>query len=259
MVLPYEEILQKCRTSKQFNIACKSEDFWRLYAQKHRLGDKNIPTETWKDYVHNKLVRHNLLFTEPITYHGGGNVSTIDVNDRMYNLIKNGPTFTFNEEMKRKTNDIREENGFRKNCVGNAYVFGPLFPMKGYEEIASHNNDAAATGLIDMDIAGNTDTIDEDVYQNVFSKYGYDWDDRDLLHEYQEKYPAVIWIGSTWGGDVGATAYAHYDKNGDIDSLIIDTDCLISGIEDEGEEAEEDTLESRVWFARKHLLPGNEE
>lgn len=31
----------------------------------------------------------------------------------------------------------------------------------------------------------------------------------------------------TYGGDIGASAYAHYDKNNEIDSLIIDTSCLI--------------------------------
>jgi hypothetical protein len=33
---------------------------------------------------------------------------------------------------------------------------------------------------------------------------------------------AVIFQGQTFGGDVGADLYAHVNKNGNIDSLIID-------------------------------------
>ena len=37
----------------------------------------------------------------------------------------------------------------------------------------------------------------------------------------KEKYPYVIFIGDTYGGDVGAALYAHYNGK-EVDSLIID-------------------------------------
>ena len=54
------------------------------------------------------------------------------------------------------------QHGFNENCIGNAYVFGPLFNRDEYSEIASHGNDVAGTGLIDLEINGYKPSMDYD-------------------------------------------------------------------------------------------------
>ena len=44
------------------------------------------------------------------------------------------------------------------------------------------------------------------------------------LRRIQEKYPEVLWVDKFPSGEVNL--YAHYDRNGDIDSLIIDDNCI---------------------------------
>lgn len=168
---------------------------------------------------------HYLTFAEPMTYNGQRPVQPIEVNDKMYNIIKNGPTETFYE--KEQINERLNKYKFKEQCTGNAYVFGPLFPASKYVEIASHGNDVAGTGLIDIEINKYKPTTDEELYEEIGQKYNYDWNNRAVLRAFQRKYPEILWIGETYGGDIGASAYAHYDNNGEIDSLIIDTSCLL--------------------------------
>lgn len=169
--------------------------------------------------------KHYLIFAEPMTYQGQRPESTIEVNNKMYSIIKAGPTEEFRENLPQNPKLI--QHGFNENCLGNAYVFGPLFNRDEYSEIASHGNDVAGTGLIDLEINGYKPSMDYDFYDEVSQKYNYDWNNRELLKKFQEKYPGILWIGETYGGDIGASAYAHYDKNIEIDGLIIDTSCLI--------------------------------
>lgn len=41
----------------------------------------------------------------------------------------------------------------------------------------------------------------------------------------RKKIPAVLFVGDTEGGDVGADLYAHFNSKKQIDSIIIDNDC----------------------------------
>ena len=112
----------------------------------------------------------------------------------------------------------------RKYNNGNAYIFGKKYPTKEYKFIASHGNDAAQTGLIDVelwkkgDYEKNSQKID-----NVNAKFGYRYDHpRNVEIVRKISGGAVLFQGETVGGDVGAGLYAHYNSGGNIDSLIID-------------------------------------
>lgn len=48
--LTYEEILTKCKTNKEFNSLCNSEEFWKRYAQ-DRGYKKTKNNQTWKEVV----------------------------------------------------------------------------------------------------------------------------------------------------------------------------------------------------------------
>lgn len=136
---------------------------------------------------------HYLIFAEPMTYQGQRPEGTIEVNDKMYNIIKAGPTEEFRENLPQNPKLI--QHGFNENCIGNAYVFGPLFNRDEYTEIASHGNDIAGTGLIDLDINGYKPSMDSDLYDEVGQKYNYEWNNRNVLKEFQKQYPGILWIG----------------------------------------------------------------
>jgi hypothetical protein len=168
---------------------------------------------------------HNLLFTEPACFYPYEYSKKdllkikpdITVNDYMYELlIKNNCLFINN------------------NNDNNAYVFGKLFDPSTYKFICSHGNDVAQTGLIDLDL------VKEGVWfknkKNLFFYYGDvdGWDDPKIQKRIRIKNKAIVWFGVTSGGDVGANLFVHYDKNNNIDSILIDVHCLnISGEEEE--------------------------
>ncbi|AGF85674.1 hypothetical protein QJ854_gp108 [Moumouvirus goulette] len=87
---------------------------------------------------------HNILFCEPNTfYYDKLNkkdfkklVSSITINDSMYDLIINDKYKSF----------IDEANSH------NAYVFGKLYSIKSYKFVHGHGNDVAQTGFLDLDL-----------------------------------------------------------------------------------------------------------
>ena len=183
-------------------------------------GTKQILCDRLADYEKAQLrptkKLHNIVFTEPITAPPDDirRMRPIGINDRMYNFILQGPV------------PYTQAKG--RPCVGNAFVFGPLLDINAYTEIAEHGNDAGSTGFIDFDLARQKkEAIPEGDWELLYNNYKTDWDDRNALEELRKRNPEVLWIGETVGGDVGAKLYAHYDKNGEIDSLIVENNCLI--------------------------------
>lgn len=160
---------------------------------------------------------HNIVFLEAVDAEPRDiyRAKPIAINGRMYNFIREGPI---------------SRNQFQgRPCEGNSYVFGPLLDLDGYTLIGHHGNDAANTGFIDLDkvnqVNGSINTNFDD-RDRIYRAVNYNWDDRDALRQLQQIRPFVLWLGETKGGDVGANLYAHYDKNGEIDSLIVDNNCL---------------------------------
>lgn len=148
---------------------------------------------------------HKIIFCEPSTYMGPGLFVS--------GVIKVTPAFY--ETLKKKPK--------RKTCeYGNAYIFGKLHKKSDYKFIGSHGNDVAQTGFIDVDIWVDGDG--DKMYKSL--KGRYEWDNRKTVTDVQKAVPSVIWFGTTDGGDVGADLYAHYNKQKQIDGLIVENDCM---------------------------------
>jgi len=160
-----------------------------------------------------KFDKVKLLFTEPYTFKGysegkNRNNATITVD---YNLVKKLPKLYKNQEH-------------------NGYLFGKKFPLNEYKYIGEHYNDGAQTGLINLNLLKdvsqneinkmNTDILDMWKKVKKITK-SYSWFQKDLNKMIKKKYPYIIFIGDTYGGDIGAALYAHYNGK-EVDSLIID-------------------------------------
>ena len=113
---------------------------------------------------------------------------------------------------------------------GNSYIFGPKFPIKDYIYVTGHGNDGAQTGLLDYDkwLAHPEDQSYSDLWHRLYLTKGkmLPWDNRAALKKMQAAFPEIIFVGETRGGDVGADLFVHRNKRGEIDSLIIENECL---------------------------------
>ena len=150
---------------------------------------------------------HHLAFCEPSTQNPNDpseifvTNNKFFVNDNMYKLISNGPKIIYQDN----------------EPVG--YVFGPLYDRNQYSFLGEHGNDVAQTGIYDMDIYdSNKDhgKIIDRYYHN-----NYDWNDRTILKRIQREILELLWLGETFGGDVGAEYYAHFNNQNVIDSLVV--------------------------------------
>lgn len=211
---------------KAFTLAeCQN---WTVVQLKDRLRELGQKTSGLKQELCDRLADyekaqlpptkklHNIIFTEPMmaVYADLPRMRPIGVNDRMYNSILLGPV------------PYTQSRG--RPCEGNAYVFGPLLDINAYTEIAEHGNDAGSTGFIDYDLARQAkEDISGAEWKTVYNGFKTNWDDRNALEKLRQRHKEILWVGETVGGDVGAKLYAHYDKNGEIDSLIVDNNCLI--------------------------------
>lgn len=159
---------------------------------------------------------HRLVFCEPSTQVPNdpseifveGDVFL--VNHKMYQLILAGPIIY--QKPTQKTFQTQQAP------LPIGYVFGPTFPKSEYRSIGSHGNDVAQTGLIDIDMySGHVD------YSKLLDSYypDYDWNNRIALRRLRKVAPEILWLGYTFGGDVGASYYAHYDHRNMIDSLMV--------------------------------------
>ena len=155
---------------------------------------------------------HRLAFCEPSTqkpndpseiFVESGN---FNVNQRMYNLILIGPKIIYQDN---------EEVG---------YVFGHLYGKEQYEIIGSHGNDVAQTGIFDLDLYNP-----QKDYEKIIKRYyglDDDWNDRTILGKIRREIPELLWLGYTFGGDVGAAYYGHYNIQDEMDSLVVSIDWI---------------------------------
>jgi hypothetical protein len=199
-------------TSFAIGIRRKGSDgnVWEIV--KNKNGVKRWQLVPQKSHSGN----HHLLFCEPYTTnlchrqkHYGPQIT---VSDNLYQAILKAP----------------------KKYVGddsNAYVFGKKYPLSTYKFLGEHGNDGAQTGFIDLDIAlRKTKCVEwpDDIGNEVLKYYRVSkgrtmkrWDDRIALRQMRKKLPFIIFLGETFGGDVGASLYGHY-YGSRLDSLIID-------------------------------------
>ena len=148
---------------------------------------------------------HRLAFCEPSTCPSEDFEDIFEVNEQMYDLILKGPEI------------IRDaaDPGYTGGKVG--YVFGPLFPKESYKLLGFHGNDVAQTGIFEI----NRYNKKKDYNCIIDNIYDYDWNDRKMLTQLRKVAPEILWLGETFGGDVGASYYVHIDANDQIDSLVV--------------------------------------
>lgn len=123
----------------------------------------------------------------------------------------------------------------------NAYIFGKLY-TSDYYFIGRHGNDMAQTGIVQ--ITGLTkDDIKKfsryqpiegskkmfDPWDLVYKNLDYKWDNAAALKKIREVISDnILFVGRTYGGDVGASIFVHFDKARNINSIIINNGCLFS-------------------------------
>lgn len=134
---------------------------------------------------------------------------------------------------------LKERPATFEDDITNAFVFGRPRRLHSYEHAGDVFNDAASVGIIIIDkgtpskadIAAEWDAILEanrkapDYIQALFDGI-------------KEKFPHIIFLGQTNGGDVGASVYTHVDDDGDIDGLVIDNAYFFN---DESSSVSDDT------------------
>jgi hypothetical protein len=116
----------------------------------------------------------------------------------------------------------------------NAFVFGPLFPLAEYAFISSHHNNIGQTGLVNGNALSSKGISTLEL--RAIDKLIKDWFMRRpptlTIQELREirriTSGAIVFIGKTVGGDVGASLYAHRSSTGVIDSIIIDNNYFFS-------------------------------
>lgn len=100
-------------------------------------------------------------------------------------------------------------------------MFGSLFPKESYKLLGEHGNDVAQTGIVEVS-RYNKKSDYGNMIDNIYgSHYNYDWNNRSGLSRLRRIAPGILWLGETFGGDVGASYYAHCDNLNQIDSLVV--------------------------------------
>uniref|UniRef100_A0A6G6ABL2 Uncharacterized protein n=1 Tax=Borely moumouvirus TaxID=2712067 RepID=A0A6G6ABL2_9VIRU len=181
---------------------------------------------------------HKLLFCEPCTFNPKLEKfeDHISVNNEMYKLlIKNNYTDYISEDY-----------------CHNAYVFGKLYPLHYYKYVKDHYNDAAQTGFIDLDLVKSGVWFKKDKKGKKFDWPEIcDWDDDNLRKTMRKINKAIIWFGTTHGGDVGASLYIHKTK-GEIDSIIVDNGFFFGPKDSDTESESGSDYDSFLDFMKKY-------
>lgn len=145
---------------------------------------------------------------------GGGEFT---VNGDFYKKLQNKPIL------------CEDTKGFR-----NAYIFGKQRPLSSYKSIGGHGNDAASTSLIDVTGLTFQEIKMLSDYNKILKCYMKNkkllsLDNRDSLEKLRKTISnRILFMGSTYGGDIGADYFAHFDSDHQMDGLIIDVFCLFT-------------------------------
>ncbi len=182
----------------------------------------------------------NLHFNEPFSHYNEVVEDevvedTFKVNYSMYQLILAGGSKYFS--------DHPHPNARYGNGIG--YIFGRLYNLKEYKFINSHNSNAGYTGFLDNDLTKqfknlhyyNKDPCGYEDPFDMFSDYKYYYPS--FYKTIRGYYPQVIWISKNEYEHDGANLYVHYDKQNEINSIIVDVGYFF------GEE-EEDYIDKKL-------------
>jgi len=234
----YMEFMKEFRQKhgKKSNVLLEGSKKWRQMTDQEKSKWVHLVEEMQKKQknivIKHEMGYHKILFTEPATFNSSryfgkqnkvSNEISLKVTDKFYNMLLNKP----------KNGICRKDMHFRFGN-GNAYFFGSKkFPLDQYKFLGGHGNDVAQTGLIDEELMAQNmiDLGSDNSYENIWLKsYGkstnYSWDNKSSLKKIRKIFPEVLFVGNTKGGDVGAHLYAHYDKDNNIDGLIIENNCV---------------------------------
>ncbi len=207
-------------------------DDWTVTELKDKLKELDLPTSGLKrdicfrlaNYYKGQLPEtkklHSLLVLEPSTFSGQiprgkktpSNTVLISLTDRMYNQVSRP----------------QEYQTFRgKKCQGNAFVFGPLLDPTQYAKVGSYTTTLGQTGLLDYDRwLTNRRPLNIADWNRTYPRHN--WNDERGLKEIQKIFPEVMWLGEILGNRASIDVYAHYDRHGDVDSLVIENRCIFA-------------------------------
>lgn len=177
--------------------------FWK----KSPYSDKK-PPRSWPTTSKNSIAVGEV--SSSIIYNKGHSVH-LKVNDNFLNILAKKPKYMTCQR-------------------GNAYVFG--HHKYDWIYIGNHGNDVAQTGVINLTNIHKNEVEniqDYDKWLNIFEKSGgrfEPWDKREHLSKVRNNIsPRILFVGDTFGGDVGADVFVHLDDNREIDGLIIENHC----------------------------------
>ena len=211
-------------------------DEWTVVRLKERLGDLGLSKTGNKMELCQRLAEHyteqlpttkginNLLFTQPTSFRGevrrGGefpNTVKFNLNDRMFNLIGLG------------AQEYQTNRG--KRCQGNAFLFGPLLDLDQYSLLGAIDSTDRSIAfldhnrwILDRDTGGRGNLEGSPVWRSLYPKE--EWNDETKIPALREQLPLLVWIGRIDRPDLPVKLFAHFNREGDYDSLIIDNSCF---------------------------------
>lgn len=183
----------------------------------HYWKDTKISTSKYKTKKTN-INSHEIIVTEPITLGTSGFGIKLFVSDKFLDILRKKPKLVESEH-------------------GNGYIFGPM--KTGYIYVGSHGNDIAQTGIIlaDKNVLNSASDINKlsneeekkiiDLHLKNIKKSWHYPPILKLIHSLG--YTQILFIGETYGGDVGADVFVHLDDKGSIDGLVIDNFAVFDG------------------------------
>jgi hypothetical protein len=173
------------------------------------------------------MQEHKINITDekiPQVYNGIFKVVINEIGTFFMNGVNLKLSYKFYKILRNKPKYIKYEDS-------NTYVFGHLFTTEEsidnkYYIAGTHYNDSGQTGIVYTTKISDDEieTIgDSDLWEEIYDGFNIPYDDYSLLSLVQKKIsPRIFFVGETVGGDVGATVLVHFNKNNEIDSLIID-------------------------------------
>ncbi len=148
-------------------------------------------------------------------------IISVQVSRSMYQKILTGPTTSYKS--------IAPHPSSPTDTQGNAYFFGPEFPIDQYILLIEGYNNGAEIGFIDNDLGIKFNDFNyklnirgDPPMERLLGEYNYKYDDRELLRKIRQYYPQVVWIGEIEDVNGSVELFAHYNTSGEIDSLLVD-------------------------------------
>lgn len=115
---------------------------------------------------------------------------------------------------------------------GNAYIYGN-YAKDNWIYVGCHGNDMGTTGIaLDTgDFQKISNALSEYIIKNKNYPNDNQWDNVNYLKNIKKNVSDnILFLGATYGGDVGAEIYVHLDKSRNIDGLILDNNCIINRV-----------------------------